>query len=118
MNTATAMTEPNTDTVSISSAKVSDKSLREQIGVVAEFHAHKIHPLRIAYRTGINLQLVQQLINGDSHQGLFKALLAHYRKDRRDQRLQESLRHKGIARAALQQQIEQEYLDATVKPSN
>ena len=104
-----------TDTVSMSSAKVSDKTLHEQIGVVAEFHAHKIQPTRIAYRTGIDLALVQQLINGDSHQQVFRVLLARYRTARRDQRLQQSLRQKGIARASLQEQIEQEYRDAMAK---
>ena len=42
-------------------AKVSEKSLRQQIDVVAEFHAYKIHPQRIAYRTGIEMDLVTDL---------------------------------------------------------
>lgn len=90
-------------------AKVSDKSLKQQIDVVAEFHAYKIHPQRIAYRTGIALDLVIELVNGNSHQQLFKRLLAYHRKSRRDQRLQQSLRKKGIAQAELQDKIEQEY---------
>jgi hypothetical protein len=91
-------------------AKTCEKPLKEQISVVAEFHAYKIEAGRIAYRTGIDLHLVKQLINGESHQHLFKALLAHHHKKRREQRLQQSLRKKGIAQATLQDQIEQEYL--------
>ncbi len=105
----------NNHTITEGNAKVSDKSLRQQIDVVAEFHAYKIHPKRIAYRTGIELDLVTELINGDSHQRLFKSLVARHRKSRRDQRLQKSLRKKGIAQAELQDKIEQEY-EASTKP--
>lgn len=89
--------------------KTSTKPLREQIDVVAEYHAHKIHPARIAYRTGIDLELVKALVSGDSHQRLFQVLLARHRKARRDQRLKQSLRHKGIRQADLQDEIEREY---------
>ena len=90
-------------------AKHCKKPLKAQIDVVAEFHAHRIHPDRIAYRTGVDIQLVHQLINGESHQQLFKALLTRHKKARRDQRLKKSLRHKGIKQAELQDKIEQEY---------
>ena len=93
-------------------AKVSNKSLKEQISVVAEYYAHKIQPQRIAYRTGITLELVNQLLSGESHPRLFKAMLARHRRTRRDQRLKKSLRKKGIAQAVLQDQIEQEYAEA------
>lgn len=93
-------------------AKTSDKSLNEQINVVAEFHAHKISPRRIAYRTGVNIELVTQLILGECHQRLFKALMGLHRKNRRDQLLSKSLRTKGIAQATLQDQIEQEYINS------
>lgn len=90
--------------------KHSSKSLAAQIDVVAEFHAHKIAPQRIAYRTGIDLQLVTQLLAGDCHQRLFTARLNRHRRSRREQRLQQSLNTKGIAQAVLQEQIEQEFL--------
>lgn len=90
-------------------SKISSKSLKQKIDVVAQFHAFKIHPLRIAYRTGIDVTLVQQLVSGEDHQRLFKAALARHRKSRRDQRLHKSLRHKGIAQAELQHKIEQDY---------
>ena len=108
MNSASNTTEMTTDP-----SKVSEKSLRQQIDVVAEFHAYKIHPQRIAYRTGIELELVTELINGDNHQRLFKSLVARHRKSRRDQRLQKSLRKKGIAQAELQDKIELEYETST-----
>lgn len=91
------------------SVKTCDKSLSQQIDVVAEFHAHKIRAERIAYRTGIDPQLVRDLIEGNSHQQLFDALLAKHRKARRDQRLRQSLRHKGVTQSELQDRIEREY---------
>jgi hypothetical protein len=96
-------------------SKSSNKTLQQQIDVVAHFHAYKIRPERIAFRTGINLELVNQLIEGDDHQRLFKALLARHRRRRRDQRLQKSKRIKGIAQADLQDQIEKEYIDSLVE---
>lgn len=77
--------------------------------MVAEFYAHKISPERIAFRTGINLEFVSQLLNGDIHERLFAHLLTRHRKGRRDQRLKKSLRIKGIRQATLQDEIELEY---------
>ena len=65
-------------------AKTSSKTLQQQIDVVAQFHAYKIRPDRIAYRTGIAIELVTGLIDGELHQRLFKAQLASHRKSRRD----------------------------------
>ncbi len=93
-------------------AKVCEKPLKQQIDVVAQFHAHKIHPLRIAYRTGIAIELVEELVNGENHQRLFKRLLAWHKRQRYQQRLQASRRVKGIAQTEIQQQIEQEFTDA------
>ena len=90
-------------------AKRCEKNLYQQIDVVAEFHAHRISAPRIAYRTGIAESFVEQLIGGALHQPLFKHRLAHHRKARRDQRLNQSRRIKGIAQADLQDQIESEY---------
>ena len=96
-------------------SKSSNKTLQQQIDVVAHFHAYKIRPERIAFRTGINLELVNQLVEGDDHQRLFKALLARHRRSRHNQRLQKSRRIKGIAQAELQDQIEKEYIDSLVE---
>ncbi|MGK0500753.1 MAG: hypothetical protein ACJAYG_002407 [Oceanicoccus sp.] len=105
------MTEQKT-----SYAKKCNKPLREQISIVAEFHAHKIAPQRIAYRTGVELELVMQLVREENHQRLFKHLLAQHRRARRDLRLKKSLRLKGIAQADLQDKIEEDYLSAESKP--
>lgn len=90
-------------------AKVCDKPLAEQISIVAEFHAHKITPQRIAYRTGVDVELVSQLVAGELHQRQFQYWLARHRKARRDLRLKKSLRKKGIAQSVLQDKIEADY---------
>ena len=91
-------------------AKTCDKNLYQQIDVVAEFHAHKISAQRIAYRTGIELTLIQQLINGEAHPRRFQALLRRHRRARRDQRLQKALRFKGVTQADMREAIEREFL--------
>lgn len=96
-------------------AKITNKTLRDQIDVVAEFHAHKIHPKRIAFRTGVNLELVQELVNGESHQRIFKALVAFHRRARRDQLMKKSLRKQGIAQAEVQEKIEQDFKESMGK---
>ena len=109
------MTLNNSNPISLDYAKTSEKTLKQQVSVVAEFHAHRITPQRIAYRTGIELGLVTQLINGESHQRLFKMFLARHRKARRDQRLHKSLRKKGIAQSELQDKIELDYKESITK---
>jgi hypothetical protein len=109
------MTLDKANTINLDYAKTSEKTLKQQVSVVAEFHAHKIAPQRIAYRTGIAFDLVTQLINGESHQRLFTLFLARHRKARRDQRLHKSLRKKGIAQSELQNKIEVEYKDSMQK---
>ncbi len=86
--------------------------VEQQIRIVAEFYVHKIRPSRIAYRMGIDIDLVEKLIAGEIHQEAFKELVAYYRKHRRTQRLQESLTTKGTARVELQREIEREYQDS------
>ena len=94
-------------------AKKTEKDLKQQIDVVAEFHANKISALRIAYRTGVDIELVTELVSGKAHQRLFNRLLAKHRSNRRNLRLKKSRRIKGIAQATLQDQIEQEYDEST-----
>ncbi|MGK0442115.1 MAG: hypothetical protein ACJA0N_001922 [Pseudohongiellaceae bacterium] len=95
--------------VTAAAFKVSHKSLDEQIEVVADFHAHKIAPIRIAYRTGIDMQLVNQLLSGELKPRLFQYLLKQSRLKRREQRLKASLRHKGSGRLSLQDKIETDF---------
>jgi hypothetical protein len=84
-------------------------SREQQIHIVAEFHAHKIRPSRIAYRVGIDIALIEELIAGEVEAERFPKLVAYYRGQRYRQRLRDSSGSKGIARYELQQQIEHEF---------
>lgn len=84
-------------------------SREQQIHIVAEFHAHKIRPSRIAYRVGIDIALIEELIAGEVEAERFPKLVAYYRGQRYRQRLRDSSGRKGIARYELQQQIEHEF---------
>lgn len=82
----------------------------QQILIVAEFHAHKIRPSRIAYRVGIDIAFIEQLIAGEVEPERFPRLVKHYRKQRYQQRLHASVKRTGAARFEMQQSIEREYL--------
>jgi hypothetical protein len=86
--------------------------LEQQIRIVAEFYAHKIRPSRIAYRMGIDIDLVEKLIAGEVHQEAFSEMLAYYRKHRRNQHLQDAMGLKGSARFEQQVRIEEEFMEA------
>lgn len=81
----------------------------QQIHIVAEFHAHKIRPSRIAYRVGIDIAFIEQLIAGEVEPDRFPRLVAEYRRQRYQQRMHASRRKQGGARFEQQQRIEQEY---------
>ena len=85
-------------------------SREQQIHIVAEFHAHKIRPSRIAYRVGIDIAFIEELIAGETEAERFAQLVKHYRAGRYQQRLRESSRRAGIARYEMQQKIEHEFL--------
>ncbi len=84
-------------------------SREEQIHIVAEFHAHKIRPSRIAYRVGIDIAFIEALIAGEIEADRFPGLVAHYRRQRYQQRMRDSGSERGIKRYELQQRIEREY---------
>ena len=65
-------------------------SRQEQMHIVAEFHAHKIRPSRIAYRVGIDIAFIEELIAGESEPELFPRLVAHYRRQRFQQRMRDT----------------------------
>jgi hypothetical protein len=81
----------------------------QQIHIVAEFHAHKIRPSRIAYRVGIDIAFIEELIAGEVECERFARLVKHYRSRRYKQRLDDSGSRSGIARYELQQKIEREF---------
>lgn len=82
----------------------------QQIHIVAEFHAHKIRPSRIAYRVGIDIAFIEELIAGEVEADRFPRLVSYYRKQRYAQRMHDSRVRSGIARYELQQKIESEFL--------
>ena len=72
-----------------------DLSERRQIELVAEFHAYRIRPTRIAYRLGIDIALIDALLGGEHEPQRFEALVSHFRKRRFNQRLRDSEKVKG-----------------------
>jgi len=82
----------------------------QQMHIVAEFHAHKIRPSRIAYRVGIDIAFIEELIAGETEPERFAQLLKHYRAARHQQRLRDSVKSTGVARYEQQQRIEREFV--------
>lgn len=80
---------------------------------MAEYHAHKIRPSRIAYRVGIDIALIEALIAGEEEPELFPRLVTFYRRQRYRQRLHDSHSRSGSARYQLEQQIEREFRGET-----
>lgn len=81
----------------------------QQIHIVAEYHAHKIRPSRIAYRVGIDIAFIEALIAGETEAKRFPALVRRYRRNRYQQRMADTTRRKGVARYEQQQVIEREF---------
>lgn len=94
-------------------SRICTHSREQQIHIVAEFHAHKIRPSRIAYRVGIDIAFIEELIAGEMESERFPSLVKHYRAGRYNQRLRESSRSKGVARYEMQQTIEREFRQET-----
>ena len=77
---------------------------------MAEFHAHKIRPSRIAFRVGIDIAFIEALIAGETEPERFLQLGKYYRTGRYQQRLRDSSRRTGVSRYELQQKIEREFM--------
>lgn len=86
-----------------------DHSREQQIHIVAEFHAHKIRPSRIAYRVGIDIAFIEELIAGETEVERFPLLVARYRRKRYQQRMRDSNVRTGIRRYEQQQRIERDF---------
>ncbi len=84
-------------------------SREQQIHIVAEFHAHKIRPSRIAYRVGIDIAFIEELIAGETEANRFPKLVAYYRRQRFQQRMKDSAGKRGVAQYEAQQKIESEF---------
>ena len=109
MSKPTTSDDPRTPSLPYGYSRECTHSREEQIHIVAEFHAHKIRPSRIAYRVGIDIAFIEELIAGEVEHERFPRLVAYYRRQRYQQRLRDATVSKGIKRYELQQKIENEF---------
>ena len=110
MSKASASKDTRTPSPPYGYSRVCTYSREEQIHIVAEFYAHKIRPSRIAYRVGIDIAFIEELVAGEIEQERFPRLVACYRKQRYQQRMADSAVRKGVARYELEQLIEKEFI--------
>ncbi len=109
MSTDTHTADSRTPSPPYGYSRVCTHNREQQIHIVAEFHAHKIRPSRIAYRVGIDIAFIEELIAGEVEAERFPQLVAHYRRQRYQQRMRDSNARRGISRYEQQQRIEREY---------
>jgi len=109
MSTQSSATDKRTPSPPYGYSRECTHSREEQIHLVALFHAHKIRPSRIAYRVGIDIAFIEQLIAGELEQELFPRLVAQYRRQRYHERMRDSHSRAGGSRYEMQQRIEQEF---------
>jgi hypothetical protein len=69
--------------------------LPRQVELVAEFHAHRVRPTRIAYRLGIDIALIEALLAGEQEPERFSALVRHFRRQRFNDRVRVADRLRG-----------------------
>ncbi len=109
-----AATDSRTPSPPYGYSRVCTHTREQQIHIVAQFHAHKIRPSRIAYRVGIDIAFIEALIAGETEPEFFEQLVNHYRRQRYQQRLKDvDRKQSGGARYELQQVIEREFLQET-----
>ena len=108
-----ASNDPRTPSPPYGYSRECTHSREQQIHIVAEFHAHKIRPSRIAYRVGIDIAFIEELIAGEVEAQRFPRLVKHYRRQRYQQRMSHSRRKRGVAQYEAQQTIEKEFHQET-----
>lgn len=113
MSAPSSSADPRTPSPPYGYSRDCPYSREKQVHIVAQFHAHRIRPSRIAYRTGIDIAFVEQLIAGELEAERFAQLVAGYRRQRYQQRMRESLGRSGTSRFELQQRIEREFHQET-----
>lgn len=86
-----------------------DLDREAQIRVVAQFHANRIRPNRIAYRMGIDIAFVEALIAGEVEADRFGHLVEGFRRQRYRDRMRESAALNGSRRFEQQQRIERDF---------
>ena len=84
----------------------------KQIRLVAEFHANRIRPSRIAYRLGIDIALIEALLEGEYQPTFFAEQLASAQKRRRDLRVKSSSKLRGQAAYEARKNAERDYENA------
>jgi len=113
MSSDTTNTDTRTPSPPYGYSRECSHSREQQIHIVAEFHAHKIRPSRIAYRVGIDIAFIEELVAGETEEERFAWLVKYYRKQRYQQRLRDSSARVGVAQYELQQKIEREFKQET-----
>jgi hypothetical protein len=101
--------DPRTPSPPFGYSRSCEHTREQQIHIVAEFHAHKIRPSRIAYRVGVDIAFIEELIAGETEAQRFPKLVAYYRKQRYQKRMKDSTGQRGIAQYEAQQKIETEF---------
>ncbi len=81
----------------------------KQIRLVAEFHANRIRPSRIAYRLGIDIALIEALLDGEYQSSFFAEQLAAAQRRRRDLRVKSSSKLRGQAAYEAKKNAERDY---------
>lgn len=83
-----------------------------QVELVAEFHAYRIRPSRIAYRLGIDIALIDELLAGERYHDQFAALVALHRRRRYQSRVDAANRRHGQHAYELRQQALEDFQQA------
>ena len=87
-------------------------TLEQQIGLVAEFHVHRIRPSRIAYRLGIDIAQVEAWLSGEQDDRRFQQLISQHRRKKYQRQLRRADRLRGQQayemRLAAQQDLHQD----------
>jgi hypothetical protein len=109
MNSNDLSADPRTPSPPFGYSQLCTHSREQQLHIVAEFHAHKIRPARIAYRVGIDIAFIEELIAGETEPVRFKNMGAFYRTQRYAKRMNDSSRRKGVVQYELQQKIDSEF---------
>lgn len=81
----------------------------KQIRLVAEFHANRIRPSRIAYRLGIDIALIDALLAGEYQVSFFTEQLAAAQRRRRDLRMRSSDHLGGQAAYEIRVKAQRDY---------
>ena len=109
MHSSNSISDTRTPSPPYGYSRECNHTREQQIHIVAEFHAHKIRPSRIAYRVGIDIAFIEELIAGEIEAERFPRLVSLYRRKRYQQRMSGTQGRRGAARYEMEQRIEREF---------